>query len=112
MTTWGSGTLDAFGDVGRYSSIAGTSGTVHIAYYDVTNGDLKYATNPENALRWKYQTNGCIDSSPVVSLDGKIYAGSDDGRLYSINYDGTPIWSYLTGGSVHSSPAIASDGTI
>ncbi|MDI6751561.1 MAG: PQQ-binding-like beta-propeller repeat protein [bacterium] len=111
-TTWGSGTLDAIGDVGRYSSIAGTNSVLHVAYYDATNGNLKYATNPENALKWRYMTGNCVNSSPAIGANGVIYVGSDDGNLYSLNYDGTFRWKFQTGGSVHSSPAIASDGTI
>ena len=37
--------VDVVGDVGKYSGIVVDSGNVvHIAYYDATNGDLKYAT--------------------------------------------------------------------
>jgi hypothetical protein len=42
---WSCETVDSAGDVGKYSSIAinPVSGGVGIAYYDATNGELKYA---------------------------------------------------------------------
>jgi len=46
-------TVDSFGDVGRFSSIKIlSSGYPVIAYYDATNGDLKYATSLQGY--WSY----------------------------------------------------------
>lgn len=55
-----------------------------------------------------------IDSSPAIGSDGTIYIGSDDGRLYAINSNGTLKWQYTTGTGnyIDTSPAISSDGTI
>jgi outer membrane protein assembly factor BamB len=72
-----------------------------------------YDTSKSNGtLRWLYWTGGSISSSPTIGIDGTIYIGSSDFKLYALNPDGTLKWSYLTGGNVFSSPTIGSDGTI
>ncbi len=63
-------------------------------------------------LKWKYETEYSVDSSPAIGSDGTIYVGSLDSYLYAINPDGTLKWRYQTGGDVRSSPAIGSDGII
>lgn len=40
------------------------------------------------SLKWKFKTDGIIDSSPAVSPDGTIYVGSSDYFLYAIRKDG------------------------
>lgn len=55
---------------------------------------------------WAYETQGVIRSSPAF-YDGKVYFGSDDGKIYCIyGCIGTQIWSYSTGAPVRSSPTI------
>ena len=50
-------------------------------------------------------------SSPAV-VDGKVYVGSYDSKLYCLNAStGTHIWNYTTGDAVLSSPAVA-DGKV
>ncbi|NLE07814.1 MAG: PQQ-binding-like beta-propeller repeat protein, partial [Dehalococcoidales bacterium] len=34
-------------------------------------------------LRWKYQTGSRVTSSPAV-VDGVVYVGSEDGKIYAI----------------------------
>lgn len=60
-----------------------------------------------NQIKWKFQTNGKIYSSPVVA-DGKVFVGSGDGNLYAVNIEhGTLEWKYGTKGRIMSSPAFA-----
>jgi outer membrane protein assembly factor BamB len=57
---------------------------------------------------------GPIASSPALA-NGRLYVGSDDGRLYAINAaSGKIIWSFGTGGPIVSSPAVATgtDGPV
>ncbi len=71
-----------------------------------------YVGTQTASLKWRYQTEGIVISSPAIAADGTIYAGSCDKYLYAVNPDGTPKWRYETGGPVFSSPAIGRDGTI
>ncbi|MEN3011708.1 MAG: PQQ-binding-like beta-propeller repeat protein [Dictyoglomus thermophilum] len=63
-------------------------------------------------LKWAYQTEWSITSSPAIGSDGTIYVGDWDRYLYAINPDGTLKWKYETEDRIHSSPAIGQDGTI
>lgn len=64
-------------------------------------------------IKWTFILGAYTDSSPAIGLDGTIYIGSADNKLYAINPDGTEKWTYLTGdGITPTSPAIGPDGTI
>jgi outer membrane protein assembly factor BamB len=77
-------------------------------------GDLQhtgvYATKAVHrfkAIKWAYQTNGPVRSSPAIA-NGAAYFGSGDGHLYAVDLQsGEEKWRYKTAGAVHSSPAVA-----
>lgn len=45
-------------------------------------------------------------------MDGKVYIGSYDNRLYSFSSTGSLLWSYETGSFIESSPAVDSGGRV
>ena len=57
-----------------------SEGTVYIGSSD---GSL-YAIDSKGELKWRYQTEGWIESSPLIGADGTIYFGSNDNHLYAI----------------------------
>ena len=59
-----------------------------------------------DSLLWRYQTGNVINSSPTVDSAGVIYFGSEDGKVYALNPDGSLKWSYPTGGGVSAAPLI------
>jgi outer membrane protein assembly factor BamB len=67
-----------------------------------------------NALKWSYNTGRQIGwSSPAIGVDGTVYIGNFDSKLYAINPDGSLKWTYTTGSpTINSSPAIGTDGTV
>ena len=61
---------------------------------------------------WTANIGGNSTSTPAVH-DGKVFIGSDDGRLYCLDAAnaGAVLWNFPTGNSVWSSPAVA-DGKV
>jgi outer membrane protein assembly factor BamB len=59
--------------------------------------------------QWQFDTDAPISSSPAV-VNGTVYIGSNDGRLYAVDATtGTKHWQFDTSGWVFSSPAVVDD---
>jgi len=57
-------------------------------------------------LVWRYETGDDVDSSPTV-VDGTVYVGSDDRRLYAIDAGtGQREWAKKFDSAVETSPAV------
>ncbi|HEY0678684.1 MAG TPA: PQQ-binding-like beta-propeller repeat protein [Chitinophagaceae bacterium] len=56
-------------------------------------------------LKWAFKTGSAVRSTPLVN-GNRIYVGSGDHYLYSLDTSGTLIWKFKTDAAVHSSPAI------
>jgi len=74
-----------------------------------------YTTAPghptTNRTIWIYRTGDAVSSSPAV-VDGIVYVGSEDNKVYALNATtGAKIWNYTTGDEVSSSPAVV-DGVV
>jgi len=59
------------------------------------------------SFKWSYTTGSVVYSSPAV-VNGIVYIGSEDGKVYALNAStGGSKWSYNTFSVVDSSPAVA-----
>ena len=96
---------------GSQSGIAGPNWSMFRGNAPHTGRSL-YVGSQLGSLSWMFNSSSAFHSSPAVGLDGTIYVGSDNGKVYAVNADGSAKWNYTTGGPVSSSPAISSDGTI
>ncbi len=77
-------------------------------HHDLTLSGVSQSTAPNtNETLWIYDTGSYVSSSPAI-VDGKLYIGAHDGRLYALDaYTGMPLWTYQTLGPIYSSPAVA-----
>ena len=74
-SAWSIETVDSAGGVGEYTSIAlDTNNYPHISYYDVANGDLKYAYHDGSG--WQIKTvdsDGDVGGHTSIALDSHGY---------------------------------------
>ena len=60
-------------------------------------------------LKWKYETQDGVYSSPTIH-DDTVYVGSFDGHIYALDArNGTLKWKYETQDAVQSSPTVHND---
>jgi|1186.fasta_scaffold22923_2 eukaryotic-like serine/threonine-protein kinase len=75
----------------------------------IASSSTLYASNiGKLKVMWSRATGSSaegINSSPAVA-NGRVFIGSDDGRLYAFGTGGNPLWSASLGGAVRSSPAV------
>ena len=101
---------------GIFSWVVSTSYTINsspLVFEDmlyVTTSERLYAIDKIQGAR-KYTIEARVESSPVISVDGKVLIFGDlDGRVYGCNAEnGKIIWTYKAGAAVRSSPAISGD---
>ncbi len=73
----------------------------------------RFTGSPDHDLKWEFEAEDRIYSTPVVGSDDMIYVGSYDGNLYALDSKtGKLKWTFKTGFAIASSPAIGADGTI
>ena len=57
-------------------------------------------------MLWQLRTGAKVESSPVA-IDGTVYVGATDGRLFALDAaSGQVRWAYDTGGRINSSPSV------
>jgi len=71
----------------------------------LTGVSASQAPNTNETL-WIYNTGSAVYTSPAI-VDGKLYIGALDGRLYALDaFSGAALWSFHTNASIWSSPAV------
>jgi outer membrane protein assembly factor BamB len=79
-----------------------------VAYVGAGNALFAFSTLCSGTCNplWSYATGGQISSSPAVA-NGRVYIGSDDGKMYVLSTSGALLWSAATAAADSSSPTVA-----
>ena len=70
------------------------------------------ATQVSSANVKFFSTGEVISGSPIYDKDNNVIFGSEDKRIYRLQYDLTHPVSFLAGGNIKSTPAIDNSGYI
>lgn len=74
-----------------------------------------WAVNPDGSMKWAFETDDGVESSPALGSDGTVYFGSYDSSLYAVTdngFEGILKWKFKTNGPIDGSPTIDGDGII
>ena len=97
-----------------FSPAIGANGDVYFPVDAIrTHGLLVCLDAEDGSEKWRFETDGGLQSSPLVGFDETIYIGTRSNKLIAINPDGTQRWVFdMPTGSILSSPPIADNGTL
>jgi len=102
--------LDYAGNLKWQSNIGSSMASPPIVYnnnlYGGSDRDIYAIYIINGSEKWRYATNGLIESSPAVS-QGIVFAGSNDHNIYALDAVNKNLrWKYPAGGSITSSPSV------
>ena len=73
---------------------------------DSADTGISFSNVASTTVDWTATTGGAVTSSPAV-VNGVVYVGSDDDKVYALNTTtGATLWTVATGGEVESSPTV------
>jgi len=61
-------------------------------------------------VQWRFETDAAVVGSVTVGLDGRIHIPCEDGKLYTVDADGTLLWAFDANTPLESAASIAPDG--
>ena len=106
--------LFAIGNWAMQFALATGSGTDDWAMFrhdPQRSGCSTSAAPSTNQTQWIFTTASEVYSSPAVA-DGKVYVGSNDGKVYCLNAaTGALVWNHTIGNGLTASPAVV-DGRV
>lgn len=105
--------LNHDGEIERSPLITSDS-TIVVCARGLAPNNYIYALNPNNTLKWKYNTKG-QPSDPNIGVDGTIFFTTTEG-LFAITSEGTLKWELIASNDFNPYPpsglAISADGQI
>lgn len=63
-------------------------------------------------VKWKFQPDGPISTSVTIGVVNRVHIACEDGKLYTLNPNGSLLWSYDVNSPLINSPTIGPDGTV
>lgn len=80
---------------------------------DFMRTGLSNSNGPElGCVKWQFTTDRPISASVTIGSGGRVHIPCEDGRLYTLDPNGSLLWSYDANSPLLSSPTIAIDGTV
>ncbi|WGM89993.1 MAG: PQQ-binding-like beta-propeller repeat protein [Candidatus Bathyarchaeota archaeon] len=100
-------TMDQYETYNQVWAIGGTSESWSMWRNDSENTGASELGPSELNLRWSFETNGGVGSTPVIA-DDRVYFGSQDKNVYCVDAnDGRFYWSFATEARIKSSLAVS-----
>jgi len=99
------------------SPVVDSDGSVYVGLSiiegrDKPRGGLARIDGVSHQVRWRYETDSPVESTPVIGDDGNIYFGDNDGWVYAVNSDGKQLWTHQVPAGVRSPGALIGKGRV
>lgn len=95
--------------MGQCAVAVGDDGTIYVSSRGQDN--RLYAVDSEGNLKFKVSLDSNA-TAPAIAKNGFIYVGSEKGKLYAFNTDGSKKWQYEANAPITVAPVIGADSTV
>ncbi len=75
-------------------------------------GALVRIDGMSHKVRWRFETDSPVESTPVLGDDGTVYFGDNDGFIHAVDRDGKQVWTKQVAAGVRSSGTILAGGRV
>jgi len=75
-------------------------------------GMLVRIDGTSHRIRWRYDTDSPVESTPVIGADGVIYFGDNGGTIHAVDKNGQPKWTEPVDAPVRSAGTVVGKGRV
>ncbi len=63
-------------------------------------------------VKWSFETTEPVSASVTIGAGDRVHIACEDGKVYTLDTDGSLVWSYDVNSPLLSSPTISANGTV
>jgi outer membrane protein assembly factor BamB len=63
-------------------------------------------------VKWQFETEGPVSASVTIGAHDNVHIACEDGKLYTLDPDGSLLWSCDTNSPLYSAPTVGPDGSV
>jgi outer membrane protein assembly factor BamB len=99
------------------SPVVGEDGTIYVAVsrkppLDRPQGRLCALDRSTQQIKWQYQADAPVESTPVIGDDGILYFGDNHGSIHAVDCAGRLVWKTVFDAPVRSAGALIQEGLV
>ncbi|MHC4570755.1 MAG: outer membrane protein assembly factor BamB family protein [Planctomycetota bacterium] len=80
---------------------------------DFNRTGLSQNYGPEvGCVKWQFQTDAPVSASPTIGAGDRVHIACEDGKLYTLEPDGSLVWTYDVNSPLLSSPSVGPSGSV
>ncbi|MHC4498220.1 MAG: outer membrane protein assembly factor BamB family protein, partial [Planctomycetota bacterium] len=63
-------------------------------------------------IKWQFQTDAHVPATVTIGAGDRIHIACEDGKLYTLDQDGSLLWTYDTNSTLLSAPSVGPSGSV
>ncbi len=80
---------------------------------DFRRAGLSAGEGPDvGCVKWRFETGGPVSTGAAVGAHDRVHVACEDGKLYTLDPNGSPVWIFDANSPLISSPTVGADGSV
>jgi outer membrane protein assembly factor BamB len=80
---------------------------------DFDRSGLSENSGPQlGCVKWRFEPAGAVPTSVTIGAEDRTHIACEDGKLYTLDPNGSPLWIFDANSALTSSPTVGPDGSL